>query len=103
MCRYLGNNADARTEVLPTDQRCQRDCCQQVIDSGGDDFLVVEDNRAEFREAIEAEFQPAVFPGAKNSASTSRASDVQKVGPHHPAASGVSSRLAKNLDWRGLA
>jgi hypothetical protein len=42
---------------------CQRDLCQQVIDSGGDYFVVVKDNQPELKEAIEAEFRPAFSPG----------------------------------------
>lgn len=42
---------------------CQRDFCQQVIDSGGDYFVVVKDNQPELKEAIEAEFRPAFSPG----------------------------------------
>jgi hypothetical protein len=44
---------------------CQRDYCQQVIDSGGDYFLVVKDNQPELKEAIEAEFRPAFSPGGR--------------------------------------
>lgn len=47
---------------------CQRDYCQQVIDSGGDYFLVVKDNQPELKAAIEAEFRPAFSPGGRETA-----------------------------------
>jgi len=49
---------------------CQRDYCQQVIDSGGDYFLVVKDNQPALKEAIEAEFRPAFSPGGREAAAT---------------------------------
>jgi len=49
---------------------CQRDYCQQVIDSGGDYFLVVKDNQPELKAAIEAEFRPAFSPGGRETAAT---------------------------------
>jgi hypothetical protein len=47
---------------------CQRDYCRQVIDSGGDYFLVVKDNQPELKAAIEAEFRPAFSPGERETA-----------------------------------
>lgn len=41
---------------------CQRDLCQQIIDSGGDYLLTVKDNQPELKKAIEAEFQPGFSP-----------------------------------------
>ena len=47
---------------------CQRDYCQQVIDSGGDYLVVVKDNQPALKEAIEAEFRPAFSPGGRETA-----------------------------------
>jgi DDE family transposase len=47
---------------------CQRDYCQQVIDSGGDYFVVVKDNQPDLKEAIEAEFRPAFSPAGRETA-----------------------------------
>lgn len=41
---------------------CQRDLCQQIIDSGGNYLIVVKDNQPELKAAIEAEFQPGFSP-----------------------------------------
>jgi DDE_Tnp_1-associated/Transposase DDE domain len=41
---------------------CQREICQQIIDSGGDYLFVVKDNQPELKAAIEAEFQPGFSP-----------------------------------------
>lgn len=41
---------------------CQREICQQIVDSGGDYLIVVKDNQAELKAAIEAEFQPGFSP-----------------------------------------
>lgn len=41
---------------------CQRDICQQIVDSGGDYLCVVKDNQPALRAAIEAEFQPGFSP-----------------------------------------
>jgi hypothetical protein len=41
---------------------CQRDLCQQIIDSGGDYLIAVKDNQPELKAAIEAEFQPGFSP-----------------------------------------
>lgn len=47
---------------------CQRDYGQQVIDSGGDYFLVVQDNQPTLKEALEAELRPAFSPGGRETA-----------------------------------
>jgi hypothetical protein len=41
---------------------CQREVCQQIIDSGGDYFVVVKDNQPTLKETIAAEFQAAFSP-----------------------------------------
>lgn len=41
---------------------CQRDLCQQIIDSGGHYLFTVKDNQPELKKAIEAEFQPGFSP-----------------------------------------
>lgn len=41
---------------------CQREICQQIVDSGGDFLFVVKDNQPELKAAIEAEFQPGFSP-----------------------------------------
>lgn len=41
---------------------CQREICQQIIDSGGNYLFVVKDNQPELKAAIEAEFQPGFSP-----------------------------------------
>lgn len=41
---------------------CQRDICQQIIDSGGHYFVVVKDNQPDLKEAIAAEFRAAFSP-----------------------------------------
>lgn len=47
---------------------CQRDICQQIIDSGGDYFVVVKDNQPSLQETIAAEFRAAFSPGERTSA-----------------------------------
>ena len=49
---------------------CQREICQQIVDSGGDYLFVVKDNQPELRAAIEAEFQPGFSPRHRASAAT---------------------------------
>ena len=41
---------------------CQREICQQTVDSGGDFLFVVKDNQPELKAAIEADFQPGFSP-----------------------------------------
>ena len=47
---------------------CQREICQQIIDSGGDYFIVVKDNQPSLQETIAAEFRAAFSPGERTSA-----------------------------------
>lgn len=47
---------------------CQREICQQIIDSGGHYFVVVKDNQPELKAAIAAEFQAAFSPGERTTA-----------------------------------
>jgi hypothetical protein len=49
---------------------CQRELCQQIIDSGGDYLFVVKDNQPELKEAIVAEFRPGFSPGERSPAAT---------------------------------
>ena len=44
---------------------CQREICQQIIDSGGDYFVVVKDNQPNLQETIAAEFRAAFSPGER--------------------------------------
>ena len=44
---------------------CQREVCQQIIDSGGDYFVVVKDNQPTLQETIAAEFRAAFSPGER--------------------------------------
>jgi hypothetical protein len=41
---------------------CQREFCQQILDGGGDYFVVVKDNQPTLREAIAAAFEPPFSP-----------------------------------------
>ena len=47
---------------------CQRELCQQIVDSGGDYLFVVKDNQPELKAAIEADFQPGFSPRHRKSA-----------------------------------
>ena len=47
---------------------CQGEICQQILDSGGDYFVVVKDNQPSLRETIAAEFRAAFSPGERTSA-----------------------------------
>lgn len=49
---------------------CQRELCQQIIDSGGDYLFVVKDNQPELKEAIAAEFRPGFSPCERGRATT---------------------------------
>jgi hypothetical protein len=49
---------------------CQRELCQQMIDSGGDYLLVVKDNQPELKEAIAAEFRTGFSPGQRSPTAT---------------------------------
>jgi hypothetical protein len=48
---------------------CQRDFCQQVLDSGGHYFVAVKDNQPTLKADIAAEFQAAFSPGERSPAS----------------------------------
>lgn len=48
---------------------CQRELCQEILDQGGDYFVVVKDNQPTLRQDIEAAFGPPFSPsGAATSA-----------------------------------
>ena len=47
---------------------CQREICQQIVDSGGDYLFIVKDNQPELKAAIEAEFQPGFSPRYREAA-----------------------------------
>ena len=49
---------------------CQREVCQQIVDSGGDYLFVVKNNQPELKVSIEAEFQPRFSPHDRASAAT---------------------------------
>jgi hypothetical protein len=49
---------------------CQRELCQQIVDSGGDYLFLVKDNQPELKAAIEAEFQPGFSPRYRAKAAT---------------------------------
>jgi hypothetical protein len=50
------------TVVTADAMHCQRETCQQIIDSGGHYLLVVKGNQADLQDAITAEFQPGCSP-----------------------------------------
>jgi len=41
---------------------CQRELCEQIVDSGGDYLFIVKDNQPELKAAVEAEFRPGFSP-----------------------------------------
>jgi DDE_Tnp_1-associated/Transposase DDE domain len=41
---------------------CQRELCEEIVDSGGDYLFVVKDNQPELKAAIAADFQPGFSP-----------------------------------------
>jgi hypothetical protein len=41
---------------------CQRELCEEIVDSGGDYLFVVKDNQPELKAAVEADFQPGFSP-----------------------------------------
>jgi predicted transposase YbfD/YdcC len=47
---------------------CQRELCEQIVDSGGNYLFVVKDNQPELKAAIEAEFRPGFSPRHRESA-----------------------------------
>jgi hypothetical protein len=44
---------------------CHGEICQQIIDSGGDYFVVVKDNQPTLQETIAAEFRAVFSPGER--------------------------------------
>ena len=46
---------------------CQRELCEQIVDSGGDYLFVVKDNQPELKAAIAADFQPGFSPRHRKS------------------------------------
>jgi DDE_Tnp_1-associated/Transposase DDE domain len=49
---------------------CQRDLCQQIVDSGGNYMFVVKDNQPELKAAISAEFEPHFSPDNRKAATS---------------------------------
>ncbi len=47
---------------------CQRDLCQEIVDSGGDYLFVVKDNQPELKDAVAADFQPGFSPRYRKAA-----------------------------------
>ncbi len=47
---------------------CQREVCQQIVDSGGDYFVIVKENQPNLRENIAAEYRAAFSPCERTSA-----------------------------------
>jgi hypothetical protein len=41
---------------------CQRELCEQIVDSGGHYLIVVKDNQPELKAAVEADFEPGLSP-----------------------------------------
>jgi hypothetical protein len=49
---------------------CQRELCEQIVDSGGDYLFVVKDNQPDLKAAVEAEFRPGFSPRHRKSATS---------------------------------
>ncbi len=49
---------------------CQRELCDQIVDSGGDYLFVVKDNQPELKAAVEADFRPGFSPRHRKSATS---------------------------------
>jgi hypothetical protein len=49
---------------------CQRELCEEIVDSGGDYLFVVKDNQPELKAAIEADFQPGFSPRHRETAAS---------------------------------
>jgi hypothetical protein len=49
---------------------CQRELCEQIVDSGGDYLFIVKDNQPELKAAVEADFQPGFSPRYRKSATS---------------------------------
>lgn len=65
----LLKTVDLKGRVVSGDAMfCQREVCQEVVDSGGDYLFVVKGNQAELKNAIEADFKPGFSPRYRASA-----------------------------------
>ena len=49
---------------------CQRELCEEIVDSGGDYLFVVKDNQPELKAAVEADFRPGSSPRYRKSATS---------------------------------
>jgi hypothetical protein len=49
---------------------CQRELCEEIVDSGGDYLFVVKDHQPELKAAVEADFQPGFSPRHRKSATS---------------------------------
>jgi hypothetical protein len=49
---------------------CQRELCQEIVDSGGDYLFVVKDNQPELKDAVAADFQPGFSPRHRKAATS---------------------------------
>lgn len=49
---------------------CQRELCEQIVDSGGDYLFVVKDNQPELKAAVAADFQPGFSPRHRKTATS---------------------------------
>ena len=49
---------------------CQRELCEEIVDSGGDYLFVVKDNQPELKAAVEADFRPGFSPRYRKSATS---------------------------------
>lgn len=47
---------------------CQREVCQQIVDSGGDYLVIVKDNQPTLQESIADDFRPAFSPDQRTTA-----------------------------------
>jgi hypothetical protein len=47
---------------------CQRELCEEIVDSGGDYMFVVKDNQPELKAAVAADFQPGFSPRYREAA-----------------------------------
>lgn len=49
---------------------CQRELCDEIVDSGGDYLFVVKDNQPELKAAVAADFQPGFSPRHREAATS---------------------------------
>jgi hypothetical protein len=49
---------------------CQRELCEEIVDSGGDYLFVVKDNQPELKAAVVADFQPGFSPRDRKTATS---------------------------------